>query len=182
MRLFVAAELSEDLVDALSETSARLRSCVRGRYVGPDLFHVTLAFLGERPGTEVPRLADALEQVCAGQKAFSTTLGPLGTFGRKGSAVLWQGFAEGGSAWQELARSVQDALAPLGYKPEHTRFVPPVTLMRRADMAHGTLPMPCVEKGLVNTVTLFSSDLSGERPRYEALFRVELGAATSCGK
>ena len=46
MRLFIAAELPENLLEALAETSARLRDTVKGRYVAPDSFHLTLAFLG----------------------------------------------------------------------------------------------------------------------------------------
>jgi 2'-5' RNA ligase len=33
-----------------------------------------------------------------------------------------------------------------------------------------------VDRGVVDSVTVFSSDLSGDRPRYEALERVSLGA------
>jgi 2'-5' RNA ligase len=48
--------------------------------------------------------------------------------------------------------------------------------MRAADLSAGTLPMPQVAKGAIETVTLYRSDLSGERPRYEALHVVRLQA------
>ena len=172
MRLFVAAELPEPLTDALSETCASLRSVVRGRFVGPDLYHVTLAFLGEVPARDALPVGDAVRRACEGHKPFLATLGPLGTFGRSTSAVLWQGFAQGQSHLQELAHNVRSELAYAGFSFDAKRFVPHVTLMRRADVAHGTLPMPCVDTGVINTVTLFSSDLSGERPRYEAVERI----------
>lgn len=174
MRLFVAAELPRALVDALSETSALLRSCVRGRYVGPDLFHVTLAFLGEVSVTQVDEVAGLVRVGCADAESFCTTLGELGTFGRASSAVLWQGFAEGRESWLSLAQGVRTALRGGGYAIDEKGFIPHVTLMRRANVAGGTLPMPCVERGTVRTVALFSSDLSGDRPRYEVLERVEL--------
>lgn len=174
MRLFVAAELPPEMIEALSETSALLRSCVQGRFVGPDLFHVTLAFLGEVPYGEVSRAAAALERACVPHAPFVTTLGELGTFGRARSAVLWQGFAAGHAAWRTLAACVRGALDEESIRYDGKGFLPHVTLMRRADVSAGALPMPCVETGAVDTVTLFSSDLSGQRPRYEALERISL--------
>ncbi len=174
MRLFVAAELPEELLEALAQTSASLRDAVRGRFVGPDLFHVTLAFLGEVPASQVDDVAELVRGACAGAPAFSTTLGGLGSFGRSSSAVLWQGFCAGDDQWQALAMRMRTALREGGLSFDQKGFLPHVTLMRRADVARGRLPMPCVETGVVDTVTLWSSDLSGPRPRYEALCRVRL--------
>lgn len=174
MRLFVAAELPANMVEALSETSALVRSCVHGRFVAPDSFHVTLAFLGERAGSEVAGLESLLDEACASSAAFTTALGALGTFGRANRATLWQGFCGGGEQWASLASAVQKNLSAAGYAPEHKRFVPHVTLMRQADVSCASLPMPCVERGRIDTVTLFLSDLSGSRPRYEALARFGL--------
>jgi hypothetical protein len=95
MRLFVAAELSEELLEALAQTSALLRESVHGRYVAPDSFHVTLAFLGEVPELQVDAACEALEQACAGVPAIPVTLAPLGSFGRAKRATLWQGFSRG---------------------------------------------------------------------------------------
>lgn len=174
MRLFVAAELPNAMLDALCETSACLRETVRGRFVGPDLFHVTLAFLGEVPTAQTDKVASLVAQACEGHAPFHTALGSLGTFGRASSAVLWQGFTEGRAEWDALANDVRKELTRGGYPIDAKGFIPHVTLMRRADVARGVLPMPCVDGGEVNTVTLFLSDLSGERPRYEALERIPL--------
>jgi 2'-5' RNA ligase len=174
MRLFVAAELPDELLEALAQTSASLRDAVRGRFVGPDLFHVTLAFLGEVPGSQVDRVSVLVDGACEDVPPFSTTLGGLGSFGRSTSAVLWQGFCAGGDEWELLAARVRAALREGGFSFDEKGFLPHVTLMRRADVKRGKLPMPCVETGVVDTVTLWSSDLSGPRPRYEALCRVRL--------
>lgn len=177
MRLFVAAELPDTLLDALAETSAALRSEVSGRYVGPDLFHVTLAFLGDVPAAQADEVLACMAQACACQPAFQTSLGALGTFGRPSSAVLWQGFSSGRKEWSALATSVRSSLAAAGIRYDGTGFVPHVTLMRRANVSSGRLPMPYLAKGTIQTVTLFCSDLSGARPRYEALGRLELGTS-----
>ncbi len=174
MRLFVAAQLPQEIVEALCETSASLRASVRGRYVAPELFHVTLAFLGERPESELPELTQAVAEACATQKAFSITLGELGLFGRASSAYLWQGFAAGRDEWEELARAVRSSLTDHGYHFDTKSFIPHITLIQRADVSRVDLPMPQVERGVVSTVTLFSSDHLGGRSHYEALASWEL--------
>lgn len=174
MRLFIAAELPQSLHEALSETSARLRERVRGRFVAPDSFHVTLAFLGEVPADRVGLVCEVLREACAAQPPITSTLGPLGSFGRARRATLWQGFARGVDELAGLAGDVRECLAEAGLSFDPAAFVPHVTLMRAADIGEGELPMPEVESGRIDTVTLFSSDLSGDRPRYDAIERVVL--------
>lgn len=174
MRLFVAAELPTALHEALCETSALLREQVRGRYVAPDSFHMTLAFLGEVSADQVGEVCAALEEACADVPPIRATLGPLGTFGRARKATLWQGLAVGVDEMGGLAGDMRECIAQhgLGYDP--AAFVPHVTLMRGADLGGGLLPMPLVATDTIDTVTLFRSDLSGERPRYEPLHSVHL--------
>ena len=178
MRLFIAAELPEQMLEALSETSAILRECVRGRYVAPDSFHVTLAFLGAVPHGQVPDAIQALEMACAGQGPVDVSLGALGSFGKAHRATLWQGFSRGVDELSGLAGDIREELAACGLPYDGTLFVPHVTLMRKASIEKGVLPMPVVEKGVIDSVALMSSDLSGDRPRYEALHRVTLAEVT----
>lgn len=174
MRLFVAAELPDALMEALSETSALLRDHVPGRYVAPDSFHLTLAFLGEVPSACVNVACEALDEACALQPPISVVLGPLGSFGRARRATLWQGFARGVDELDGLAGDVRETLSDYGLAYDSTAFAPHVTLMRAADLTSGLLPMPVIERGVIDTVTLFSSDLSGDRPHYEPLHRATL--------
>lgn len=174
MRLFVAAELPGKLLDALAETSAVLREQIRGRYVAPDSFHVTLAFLGEVPGSRVASAVAAIEEACLGQGPIALTLGPLGSFGRGQRSTLWQGFSRGVDELSSLAGDVRECLGDAGFAYDSALFVPHVTLMRAADLKGLKLPSPLIESGLVRSIALLSSDLSGERPRYEVMHRVAL--------
>lgn len=175
MRLFIAAELPEPLLEALVETQAGLRDCVRGRYVAPDMLHVTLAFIGHVPGFLVDRAVGALEAACEGAAPIEASLGELGSFGRPRKATLWQAVS-GGVELANLAEAVRVQLC-LGDLPfDEKDFKAHVTLMRAADLAAvSELPMPHVARGTIDTVTLFSSDLSGEHPVYEPLHTVRLG-------
>lgn len=174
MRLFVAAALPACLREALAETSAALRSCVRGRYVPSDSFHITLAFLGEVPGAELADAIAAVDEACAGRPAIPVSLGELDAFGRSRTATLWQGVGDGAVELAELAQAVRGALKRHGLACDPHAFVPHVTLMRAADLTAGTLPPPLRSDGTIREVCLFRSDLSGPRPRYEALHTAEL--------
>lgn len=173
MRLFIAVELPEPVMQALSETSAALRESVHGRYVGSDSFHVTLAFLGKVEAARVSDAERALEKACAGCEAFPIALGELGRFGKRSKATLWQGFRDE-SGFAPLARAVRAELGSEGFTFDDKPFRAHVTLMRAADLTTGMLPAPAIERGMVDTVTLFRSDLSGPRPVYEPLDRVSL--------
>ena len=176
MRLFIAAELPSELTDALVETQAALRDAVHGRYVAPDSLHVTLAFLGELPSGRLEEAAAALAQSCQGHGPLEATVGELGSFGRRRSATLWQAVHSKGRL-ASLAASLRKELAASSLPFDEKPFRAHVTLMRSADLSSGQLPMPTMGCGLIQTVTLFRSDLSGTRPRYEPLERLELGAS-----
>ena len=176
MRLFIAAELPQEMLEALAETSAALRDNVRGRYVASDSFHVTLAFLGSVPTMRVDDTARALERGCAGHEAVSAKLGELGSFGKRSAATLWQGFDDAGEkALAAVAEDVRDELEAAGFEFDRKPFRGHVTLMRKANLSGGLLlPPATLAEGTIDTITLFSSDLSGCRPRYEGLQRVHL--------
>ena len=173
MRLFIAAELPEEVLDALVETQAALRDTVRGRYTAPDSLHLTLAFLGEVSAARLDEVASALERGCAGHGPVEVRLGALGSFGRRRSAVLWQGLT-GGPELASLAADVRGALEAAGFAFDEKPFLAHITLMRAADLSRGELPMPGMARGMLDTVTLFKSDLSGARPSYEPLHVVSL--------
>lgn len=168
MRLFVAADI-EGAKEALAETSALLRDSVRGRFVAPDSLHVTLAFLGE---VEAWRIDEALEAVNATNRAltcpFTVELGDFGRFGKASCATLWQGFRDAGEL-PTLAADVRRELRERGFSFDDKRFVPHITLMRKADISSGTLPSPRCAIATVSGASLYRSDLSGSRPRYEKL-------------
>ena len=173
MRVFIAAELSQEVLEALAETSALLRSNVKGRYVAPDSFHVTLAFLGEVPASQVDAAAAALEAGCQGFRRFGVSLGELGSFGKRSASTLWQGFDNAGDM-QAIAKAVRSELHAAGFTFDEKAFKPHITLMRKADLTRGALPTPAMAAGEVSSIVLFKSDLSGNRPVYEPLHVVEL--------
>ena len=174
MRLFIAAELPDELVCALSETSAALRESVRGRFVAPDSYHVTLAFIGELEGSRITEVEEALASACEGVDPIPVELGELGSFGRPRKATLWQAVCDPTGELARLATRLREGLSHAGVPFDGKAFKAHVTLMRSADLSGGVLPPATFAQGPISSVALFSSDLSGARPRYAPLTRFEL--------
>lgn len=173
MRLFIAAELPDEMLEALAETSALLRGSVHGRYVAPDSFHVTLAFLGDIESQRIDDIAYAIDDSCGNLHAVEAVFGGLGSFGRRSSATLWQGFEDPGIL-PEAAEKLRAELGARGYPFDAKKFIAHVTLMRAADITKGDLPTPVGARGIVDSIVLFRSDLSGPRPIYEPLHCLNL--------
>lgn len=174
MRLFVAAELPGKLYEALCENSAVLRDQVRGRYVSPDSFHMTLAFLGDVPAERVDDACAAIDEGCALQPPVRVTLGPLGSFGRGRRKTLWQGLSLGVDEMGGLAGDIRECLVAHGLTYDAAAFVPHITLMRSADLTVALLPPVQTATDTIDTVTLFRSHLGSERAVYEPLYSVRL--------
>lgn len=103
MRLFVAVRPP---AAALAQLAAAL-----GRRPDPK-WHLTLAFLGERPATEP--LLDPLQEVALGHPVFELSLRGGGTFGGR---VLWVGITGEMDALRALADDVRRAVGVTEERP-----------------------------------------------------------------
>ena len=173
MRLFIAADLPLELMDALAETSALLREQVKGRYSSPDSFHLTLAFLGETPAGRIPEIEDALERCGASHSPIDVCLGDLGSFGRKREATLWQGFKDP-APLEHLARDLRKDLESIGIPFDNKTPKAHITLMRKADLSQGLLPAPCIARGTITQMTLYQSELLAQGALHTPLHTVSL--------
>ena len=173
MRLFIAVELPEVMMDALAETQAMLRNAICGRSTAPNSLHVTLAFLGEVPQSRIAEISRALENACLRSNAFHARLGDLGSFDERDNAIVWQGFSNP-TPFTDLAQNVRRELDAIGIGYDRRPMTAHVTLMRRANLTSDSLPMPTRAESIISTVTLFSSELTPRGPIYMPVHTVEL--------
>jgi 2'-5' RNA ligase len=178
LRLFVAADVPEEVRSRLAETIAPVRERHRGRWPPPQNWHLTLKFLG----ATWPRLVEWVEETCAEiagrHESFVTSLTELGAFPNPRRArVLWAGLDDPSSRFAAIASSLDEALAS-EFKPEQrpftahltvARFDPPVALA--AELL--TVDVPSETFG-VDHLTLYRSHLQRPAPRYEELGRFPL--------
>ena len=134
MRLFVGLAPSAAALDDLDAACAPLRPG-RGdlRWTSRELWHITLAFLGEVSEDRLPGLLPRLERAARRHLPFSLNLASAGAFPSPARAnVLWSGLSGDRKALGELAMSVGAGARRAGAPPpdEGRRYRPHVTLAR----------------------------------------------------
>ncbi len=127
MRLFVALDIDQSIREKIDRFIEGVREFARDvRWVRSESLHVTLKFIGERPDVEEIRSAlslvhlEPMEMVFRGHGFFPTP---------KSARVFWIGI-DSGAALSGLAKTVDEALIPLGIAKETHAFSPHLTLAR----------------------------------------------------
>jgi len=134
MRLFVAANLAEDLRRPLAEAQRALAaSGADVKWTHPAGWHLTLKFLGEVPEPQLATLVATIRQAVAeaGVGPFRLALRGIGGFpSARAPRVVWAGVVAGQEPLAALAASLERALEPLGFAPEGRPFSAHLTLGR----------------------------------------------------
>jgi 2'-5' RNA ligase len=170
-RLFVAAELPQEVVDALVAWRPRDDAL---RLVKPESLHVTLAFLGWRDEGEIdviaPLLAPLARPVEALEVERARWLPP------RRPRVLAVELADADGALAGVQRDVSAALAgAVDWKPERRPFLAHVTVARVRARPPEIDEPPRLGPFAATSLTLFRSHMGQGGSRYEALARVALG-------
>lgn len=194
MRLFFGLPVPQDLRARLIDLQNLLRAALPPssfRWTRPELFHVTLAFLGEVPEASVPELCARAAELCDRYSASELLFTRFGAFPTpKNPRVLWVGCEEDDPAVQSLSRlgtELSDECARFGdCKPEN-KVVLHVTLARAgrrgspetarrvqdafASESTGDLPAAPITEAI-----LYHSTLSDSPTRYQPIGRFPLNA------
>ncbi len=126
VRLFCALTLSDDVLDRLVEWQARLPAG-DFRLVPRENLHVTLAFLGSRPVSEI-------DAICGELRAAARASGRIVLHARRYRETRSVGmvvFDDDGAAATALAADLHSRLRRLGvYEPERRPWLPHLTAVR----------------------------------------------------
>ena len=184
VRAFVAIESSGGVASRAAALIEKLRAAdAKVTWVAPDNMHWTLKFLGDVNLTATAEICAVLQEAVTELPAFDVQVNGLGAFPNTDRPrTIWLGVTEGEEVLADLAEKIDRRLAALGYKPEGRRFKPHLTLGRvrgvqnidalsellkaKADFVGG--PME------IDEVTLYTSYMERQGPRYEALCRAVL--------
>ena len=183
MRLFLAAELPDELLGQVEELRTSLAAKLDGwRWVRPLSVHLTLRFLGEVAPEADSEARDTWRRVAADARPFRLRLGGVGRFPANGRPrVLWVRVEETspGDALAALAAALEQAARGLGRDAEVRAFRPHLTRARgrrgaRPDEPHDAAVGIGTEVR-VEALVLYRSLLEAGGARYTALESFPLG-------
>lgn len=184
IRTFIAVTASPAIRQAALKLTTLLGPVASDvKWVAPENLHWTLQFLGEVEQLEIHSVCTAVLTAALEVDSFDLEARGAGAFPAPDRPkTLWIGAGAGAQAMVALHDAIQRKLTRLGYRSEHRRFVPHVTLGR---VGRDSPPRPLVrelaglaeyEAGsmLVDEVTVFASKLTSDGPLYEVLARAPL--------
>ncbi|MEX0625223.1 MAG: RNA 2',3'-cyclic phosphodiesterase [Chloroflexota bacterium] len=184
-RCFVGVPIGEPLDNELRAALGALQAAASVeaddlRWIDPQEWHLTLAFMGPIAESELPRLIEALNDVASNHAPFAIPTGGLGAFpSRREVRILWYGLADRSRRLAELAIAVRIAVDCETASP----FRAHLTLARaRGDRgvaipaATWKVPMPAGQLA-VEQLVLYRSHLGAGPASYEILAAAPLGIA-----
>lgn len=179
LRLFVALDLPQDVVEALVAWRSGVMSLFCGlRPVADDALHATLCFLGSLPVGEVKEIADACEAALGGASGPELGLEAALWLPPRRPRVVGVRLGDSLGALARIQAAVSTALSHGGwYTPEKRPFLPHVTVARvaaRAGIRPTELPALPRLTFTAPSVTLYRSRLQRSGARYEPLARTGL--------
>jgi 2'-5' RNA ligase len=176
LRLFVALEFPAAARDALIAFRDEAADPAIWRPVATESIHLTLAFLGRRPATDVDAISTVLDAISP--RAPRLALGDALLLPPRRARVLCAALADPDGTLAALQARVSDGLEAIGvYTPEKRPFRAHATVARlrpraRAPRSLDAAPEPLEFAG--EALTLFVSRLHPSGARYEPLTRIAL--------
>lgn len=112
LRLFVGVPLAASVSGRLARWLVGGRQeRPRLKWVEPHNLHLTLRFLGERPGGELELIRAAVERAVGGRRAFTIVVQGVGGFpSLERARTVWAGVGDGEGELADLARALEEAL------------------------------------------------------------------------
>ena len=179
MRLFIAVNIPKKERERIFRSTRTLHERdFPVRWVPPDLFHVTLKFLGEVRPEAVSSIEKVLDGVAKTTDLFPIEIGGFGAFPTiRRPQVLWMG-VEPSPALRGLKQDLEWALTEHGFERETRAFHPHFTLGRaRSNDGAGAFrgldvlasELTYAGEAKVRKFDLMESHLSSSGPRYETV-------------
>ena len=177
MRLFIAVNCDDQIKSRLLAIRDRIKAqSQRGNFSRPENLHLTLAFLGETPGDQIPGICAVMTK--AGLPPFTVQFSHTGCFKHSGKELWWIGADKGDpglSALLELRRRLTAGLEASGIVFDGRPFNAHITLGREIKhSAPVTLPNETIVLP-VNRISLMQSEHIKGVLTYTEVFGQDLG-------
>lgn len=180
MRIFLASAFSPEFtlnLKAIADYARDNSGRDNVKWVSPENFHITYAFLGELDKAGAAAAVKALDEGLSGIKPFRAVSGGLGVFpSARRPSVLWVGIGEGAAELRETARRLGQGLKAAGL-PFEDRFEPHVTIGRvKRELPEdffrrvGDYSSARRAETVIASVELMESRLTQDGPAYKSVY------------
>lgn len=129
MRLFTGIALDPNVQSALEKVLGELRPLAPLNWSPVENLHITTKFIGEWPEQRLDELKGALAVIPA-PEPFPVTVAHFGYLPNPHAARTLFAGVHAGPELADLARRIDEALAPLGVAKEDRPYIPHLTLAR----------------------------------------------------
>ncbi|MFY9218829.1 MAG: RNA 2',3'-cyclic phosphodiesterase [Tepidanaerobacteraceae bacterium] len=182
MRCFIAIDLDSNVKANIKEfiQQENLNQIFNGiRWVKPDNFHITLAFLGEITTNQASTVKNILEGIIPKHEPFVIEMSDVGFFpNRRNPRVFWIGIKEQPKLLK-LKHDIDKGLTESNINFDKKPFSPHLTLGRiksSVEIKSETVEtLDFKDSFLVKEVSLMKSDLYSNGPIYTELYSFKLG-------
>ncbi len=181
LRLFIGIDIGELRTESLSSTADGLRDSLGRavRWVRPELYHVTVVFIGNQPPEAVGELSECMARAATRVAPFELHLVDLGPLGRHEHGALVARVHDPSGQLERFRVELDRGLRQVGVDFDSKRLVPHVTLGRPRGRS-GPIQVKHVSLQdapplTVREVTLVKSDLLPTGPRYETIATAHVG-------
>lgn len=184
-RFFIALEVPEENKAQFEEVQQQLQSLIpQATLTDRGKLHLTLAFIGDHPGSLQPQLEAIISQAAQGISHFEVTPAYIDGFPNLHSAqVLWVGVRGYTDKILLIRERVKDGLKDLHLVTDERRFVPHITIAKVDNlrvsrdlekeleemMTHSFDPIK------ITSIKLFESIPEGGFHKHNTLAEVKLG-------
>ena len=172
-RAFIALDIGAEARKELSRLAGSIKGLCHGSYPSSDMYHMTVAFLGDITDVQADAMCRVLEDVAEKYKPLDLKLCRLGYFAQPEAATVFCSTERDNtllSLAQDVYRAAWDVRIPFDDKP----FRAHITLGRRVDLS--TIRLNSIEVNhvpfTVRGLTLYKSTLRPSGPIYEALAEI----------
>ncbi len=182
MRVFLAIEIDEKLLDKIDEVQKQFAECEAPvKYVETENLHCTLKFFGEIDENKLNDIIDAIESKIKNHEPFKISIKKTGVFpNERYIRVLWLGM-EDIEPFANLQKDLDEDFMKMGFKKERS-YVPHLTIGRvkgaknKAELLSKLKSLSDVEIGEmdINKIVLKKSELTPAGPIYTTIKEFDL--------
>lgn len=157
MRFFIGTSIDRVAIDMIEHELSNLRRDERLRFAPAEQWHVTALFVGERNGTMISGMKDAIGRIAASSCPIMLDNGRICTMPKDPPRMLWVVFDQ-----SEVLYRAHLALARALHAPasSHLPYQPHITLARSKRQTDPYSGPIVLKELLLDHLTLFTTQLS----------------------